>query len=527
MSRTPAAVVALTAAAMLAALTGCGEDEPAPAPAPSSDSTIANNTTVTPSKPLGSVSGTVLDGSKRPLSGAAVRLQLGTAPEPALTDDGGHFTFAGLPAGSVVGVEISADEHATAYRQVTIPSSAGNFPIDDASAFVGPVALYELSATLTVSVIGYDGRAVTATGAFCEASASWADWSSGYENALGPLMIDATAAEGSLTCAGLPRFIDLARNFGNLEIFVPALSVEGDAAPEYDGLHWSVSAADALAAGGTISLVLPEPGHTEDLRIIATNALTLLDGPSAILDSAVPADRGIEIAFSRRVEVLEARLFDETGEVELATTVDRAATGSSIRVRPEAVNSWPKGQELNLTLSVVTADGQRQTRTFRAPILTLPDVTPIGVATKDPADPSRSFFLFDDGNVNGSLESGETVHFVFTQAIGYGNGNPFAIPVYFEFNIDADVSASIGDYYAELGSENPAVARSAEPNPRVGVYSGFTSFASLIWNSGYSIPINARVWAAFDDQALVGEPIFTPDGRPLTVPLSAELRQAP
>ncbi len=516
--------LALLPAAVLAA---CGEEEQ-PAPVESDGSAVVDNTTtVTPSTPLGSVAGTVLDGAGRPLAGATVSLRIGTPPAPATTDAEGHFQFTGLPAGSVVGVEIVADGYGSAQRQAVIPSSAGNFPINDASVFVGPVALWERTGELAASVIGWDGRAITASGAYCEADASWADWATGMEQPLGPVAVDALAAQGSLTCAELPRLQDLARTGRSLHIVIPALDADGNGTPDYDGLRFSITAAEALAAGGALALVLPEPGEGESLRIVGTNARTLVDGAGAILDSAVPALSGVDVAFSRRVEVLDAKVYDEEGRTALATAVERAPSGTAIRIRPEGAGAWPEGRELNLVLSVATADGVRQSRTYRAPILTLPGAQALGLETRDPADPNKALVYFEDANLNGALEAGERILFRFTQAIGHGNGARFAFPVYFQFNIDADVSATIGDSFAEAGSGQPAVARGDEPAPPVGVQSGMTRFASLTWTSGYSIPINAPVIVDFGDQALVAEPMFATDGRPLTVELSGELRQEP
>ncbi len=520
--------LSLAATALIAG--ACGEDEAAPeeTPAPEGPTVVDNSTNVVPSKPLGSVVGLVLDGRGAPLEGASVTLLATTAPAAATTGADGRFAFAAVPAGSPAGVIIEKAGYGTATRTVTVPGAAGNFPIDDATAVVGPIALFERSGELALVVVGYDGAAITPIGAFCEANAQFADLQNGGEQLGGPLQVNGEAGQGSLTCRSLPSLADLARTGGYFEIFVPRQDANGDGVAEYDGVSRFVSATEALTSGGLAAIVLPPPGAAQPLQIIATSARTLLDGPHAALDAVIDPTVGVEIAFSRRVDVVAVKAEDEEAGAYYGTAVDVAPSGSVLRVRPDVPTAWPKGRELHVTLAVATRDGVRQAATYRFNILTTPEATPIAFGARDLADPSRPIVFFEDGNVSGTLDPGERVELLFDRPLGTGTGAAWVMPVYLELNIDADQSGQIGDYRGEVGSRDPVVATSAEPVPPGGFnYSGFTRKGAFGWPLPYSVPAGTRLHVDFRDQGRVGEPVIAPDGRAPNLDVVGELRVKP
>lgn len=521
----------LSLAAVAALASACGDDAettPTETPAPEGPTVVDNSTNVIPSKPLGSVVGLVVDGNGAPLAGVNVTLLATTAPAAITTGADGRFAFTAVPAGSPAGVILEKSGYGTATRTVTVPGSAGNFPIDDATAVVGPIALFERSGAFSLVVVGWDGTAVTPIGTFCEASAQFADLQDGGERLGGPLQVAGTAGQGSLTCGTLPRLSDLARTGGYVEVFVPAQDANGDGIAEYDGVSRLVFGSEALTSGGLAAIVLPPPGASQPLQVIASSARTLIDGAQAALDAVVDPAVGVEIAFSRRVDVVAAKAEDERSGDYYGVAVDVAPSGSVLRVRPDVPTAWPKGRELHLTLTVATRDGVRQGATYRFNVLTVPEATPLGFAARDVADPSRPVVFFEDGNLSGTLDPGERVELLFDRPLGTGTGAAWVMPVYLELNIDADQSGQIGDYRGEVGSRNPIVASSAEPAPPAGFsYSGFTREAAFGWPLAYSVPAGTRLHVDFRDQARVGDPVIAPDGRAPNLDVIGELRVKP
>ena len=200
--------------AALLALTAC-----------SSSSTDSNNdgiadgtykpndvSVIAPSSPKGNISGLVLDADGAPLSGVTVTPSL-AGLAATTTDATGHFSFTDQPAGSSVGLTLTKSGFTTATLQTTIPSAAGNVPINDATAYVGPVRLFATTSSLTVSVVGYDSQALSASGVMQVSPAYVLDTNDG-NTAAGWTVVKASGSNGSITFAGLPELAELARLTG-------------------------------------------------------------------------------------------------------------------------------------------------------------------------------------------------------------------------------------------------------------------------------------------------------------------------
>src|SRR5579871_758522 len=122
-----------------------------------------NVTLVAPSTPRGTLSGQILTAELTALAGATVTVSVGEPASDvggtwsATADTQGNFTVQFLPAGSQATVTATANGYATVRTQVFIPDTAGNFPIDNGNASVGPLMLTALTGSLKLLVVDHEG----------------------------------------------------------------------------------------------------------------------------------------------------------------------------------------------------------------------------------------------------------------------------------------------------------------------------------------------------------------------------------
>ena len=229
------------------------------------DGVVAPNdvSVIAPSTPVGNISGTVLDADGAPLANAVVTSSLDPT-KPAKTDSTGHFAFTNQPAGSAVGLTISLAGYTTATLQTTIPSAAGNVPIDNATAFVGPVRLFATTGSLNVTVVGFDGKLLSPNAVLQISPAYTLDSTGGGG---GNVVVHATGANGLIGFTDIPDLGELARLTGSaagyLSLAIEPLDANSDGTIDYGGATLDISAADALASPGSLSVVLPPPSQAQ------------------------------------------------------------------------------------------------------------------------------------------------------------------------------------------------------------------------------------------------------------------------
>ncbi|HEX4620942.1 MAG TPA: carboxypeptidase regulatory-like domain-containing protein, partial [Myxococcaceae bacterium] len=145
-----------------------------------------NITLVAPSHPRGSISGQIVNSALGPISGATILLNLaepaadvGATAWSTTSDASGNFSVNFVPAGAVILVTASATGYATVRKQVTIPASAGTFPIDNGNAVVGPLLLTKLDGALKVLLLDHNGTPAAAAQVTLEAQPAGTDLSGG------------------------------------------------------------------------------------------------------------------------------------------------------------------------------------------------------------------------------------------------------------------------------------------------------------------------------------------------------------
>lgn len=466
-----------------------------------------NKDTETPTAPKGSITGVVTDGMRQPLEGASVIARVADKERVVVSDAEGRFTITGLPAGGNIGLEISAEGHGKATLSRVIPNAAGKFPLKDASVFVGPIALYRMDHSFEWEVVVSDGRTIAVKDAQCFSTATWADWSEGFEAPVYELVFaEAEVSSGKIACSGLTSREDLLRVGGPLWVgaVVPAQDLDGDGFPDTHGIDQVFGAAELIGEGAPTTLILPR--LAEGLELLASSLKRTMNGGASVLESPLGAKASIELVFNRPVEVHHSAVLDERGLEGIEHEIVNSPSGTRVSVRPK--DAWPEGEEINLALLVgapgLPAEGLR----IAVPAVVLP---------KGELKVSSLGFL--DDNDNGELDPGEQVELVFSQVVGDGEDSVW-IPFFIDFDIDD--SGEIGDAECEKGNAMPCWFESDEPAVPGGYDSYMTRHYKMEWDLQ---PVDKDSALSLDfPRTAVGAPVYTADGKPVLKALGAKLK---
>jgi hypothetical protein len=424
-------------------------------------------TRVDPSSPRGTVWGAVVAARDHsPLSGATVILSAAEEIHGTQTDADGLFVFEDVPAGGEVGVTISLDGHTRATLRVMVPGEAGDFPAEGIGAFVGPVALFPLDGTVTIQLVGYDGRPVDGAEADASVRAAWVDLDGGTRLA-GLVATTATSASGTLSFSGLPNLSALAHYDASLTFTIGP--VVDDGVVRYLGAVETRAASWLVSRGGQFSVTLDPPGEDAPLDPIGSNVGSLLNGglPRSG-DSVIGVNEAIRVAFNQPVDArtLEARVFDHSGENYHPSTA-QVENGNVVRIAPDG-ETYVSGRGYRVTLSVhATGTTHASNRV---------DLVGNFYATPQDQEVKVVNVTMDDVDTSGTLNAGDEVRLELSQSIGRGDGEAgYMFPVY--FNLDLNQSGSVGDGPGELGSDEPIWAYEDEPSPPAPlVHGGFTRY---------------------------------------------------
>jgi hypothetical protein len=356
---------------------------------------------VTPAPPKGTVSGQVLTTRMEPLSGASVAMTIGSAtaeaPFTATTDGAGNFTFKNVPGGSQVLVTVSKDGFATLRASATVPSAAGNVPLDNANANLGAITLAETKSTVRFTLVTPSGQPAANAQAYLEAlPAGTLAFNGGAATAVSSVVVAARAdGQGVVSFTNVPAPAELARigelgaEAGGYRLWVDPVDLNGDGMFEAGGYTRKFEASTLMVYGSSqlIKLPLPRndagsvdpqnPSAPMGFQVVATNVPSLNYVKLADNDPAkaqtellkrpvrnmVRASTPLFIGFSQPVakDSLLAILTDEFAQKKLELTVTPNATGDAYTLTP-APGDLKEGQEYNLLLRATSMyDGSVKT----------------------------------------------------------------------------------------------------------------------------------------------------------------------
>lgn len=351
-------------------------------------------TVVSPATPKGTVSGQVLDTRMAPLEGVSVRLTIGSAtadqPFTTTTDASGNFLLTGVPAGSQVLVTVSKEGYATLRASATVPSSAGNVPINDGNANIGVIALAETASTVRFTLLTSSGAPAAGAQAYLEARPAGTIAINGSSaTATSTVVVSARAdALGVVSFANVPAPAELARiggtgsAAGGYRLWVDPVDANGDGISDTGGLAVTLDAETLLTSGGTRVLRLGDPRTdggtgTTAFQLVATNVPSLnyvnlsggdpgkaqMELQKRPLRNLVTPGQPIYLSFSHPVvkDSVLAIVTDELGRERYDVTVTANASGDVYTLTPSA-SQLHEGQENNLILRATSAyDGSVKT----------------------------------------------------------------------------------------------------------------------------------------------------------------------
>ena len=459
---------------------------------------------IAPSTPVGNISGTVLDADGAPISSASVAVSL-DGVNPTTTDATGHFSFKNQPAGSTVGLTITKSGYTTASLQTTIPSAAGNVPIDGATAYVGPVRLFATTGSLNVTVVGYDGK-LLAPSALLQVSPAYTLDSTGGSG--GQVVVHATGANGLIGFTGIPDLGELARLTGSsagfLSIAVEPLDANNDGTIDYGGATLQISAADALESPGSLSLVLPPPSQSQgNLEIVGSNCGTLVttaQGGGGPAGSLIQSTDTVYVAFNQPVAAgsLSVSVLDDDGtpiDVGSPTPVN-GGTGTVVSFG----GTFPAGHAVSVSISA-TASASRPARSvsFAGACFIAPSPAP---------GPSVLKATYS-GTTAAPLSPGEPVHLEFDSEVGNETQAP-QMSAYFDADLDNDGKRqSVGEYDPNGNNPSPGfpvVVDSSQPSVLGGHFSRFYTFTyQQVGVTAVTVTANRPVYVMFNDGRTPGD----------------------
>lgn len=443
---------------------------------------------VAPSTPKGTVSGQVLTTRLTPLSEAVVDMTIGSSQgRRAQTDASGNFTFDDVPAGAQILLTISKVNYATLRATSTVPSSAGNIPINNGNASFGPIALAELNDSVRISLVLPNGRPAANARATLEAAPGGTFIINNGNIAASSVVSSVVASgvandQGVITFTGLPSAAELDRvgayvsGGGRYRLWVEPVDANNDNNPESGG-HAETISASAMLTGGSLRVVrLPYPQNaSQNFDILASNIETLRDGNvKDPLRNMLRSGEPIYITFNHPVQQGSTLvlLTNEFGlgpqqpsppappwpmvPVLLPVTTSVGGLGNVLTILPGSAVTFQEGQEYNLHVRAVSA--QTGATLARDGFFFAGDP-----ASPRPLALSSIAYQETSAVAPARLDRGEIVYITFNQAIEARRQVATAELV--EVFIDADIDSSgvINDAQGERGNANGIPAYACEP----------------------------------------------------------------
>lgn len=413
-----------------------------------------NISVVVPAEPKGTVSGQVLTTQQKPLATANVTLTIGSelATKTVQTDADGNFAFRDIPGGAQVLLTFTKDGFATLRASSTVPTTAGNVPINDGNASFGPVILSELNGTVKFNVIGPDGRPASGVTGTLEVVPAGQVLFGLAERTTSRVVVEATAdSSGVLTFDRVPRPIELTRLNGGYLLSINALDTNGDGIYEAGGMVTGYSASQLVAEGTVKTETLPyayNPGV--NLAVSHSNVAALKGGSTNPQFNMIKPGENIYVVFNQPVQPnsVIAGLTDEYGRETLAISKAVTSGGTVLTLTPGT--ALQPGKEYNLYVRAVAnssssngATPVSKTVAFFVGDLNQPQSISIEATAR----------FYDTGYFNGTatvgrnnnqLDSGEIVSISFNQVMRHAGGN-YAY-VYFDTDLNNSTTFIQGEW---------------------------------------------------------------------------------
>ncbi|MET0406129.1 MAG: carboxypeptidase-like regulatory domain-containing protein [Cystobacter sp.] len=501
---------------------------------------------VAPSTPIGTVSGQVLNTRMEPLADASIRLLIGSdTPDTKYsvrTDASGNFMIKGVPAGSATLVTVSKEGFATLRASATVPSTAGNIPINNGNASLGVVMLSETRTPLRFTLLTDSGKPAAGAQAYLEAYPAGLIAAAGTTSTAtsSVMAIPAVAdAAGVVTFNNMPSPSELTRIGTALgststegtavyRLWVDPVDLNGDGVLDSGGYTGQIKAATLLTSGPQIvTLGSARNDNTSTaFTLLSTNVPSLKTGATTTEDAKKPLrnmlrpGEPIYLGFSQPVapDSLIAVLTNEFAQTPIELTIARQGVGDVYTLTPAVANIL-EGQKYNLVV--------RATSAYSAASLVWKGFF-ISGDTKTPRPLQIASVTFKDGasGTAGTLDAGECIIVTFNQVVaapslppdaivvvaGVETKNmknlasaPFPMPVALpcfadepsaKIPIDTTISRATSRYYFSYGNSGDTAAVTPPINPGLALIRlNFSPFLprefSLYYESAWGAPVAA------------------------------------
>ncbi len=454
--------------------------------------------------PQGSVGGIIVDAQTRdPLSGVTIALLAGGEVfDPQTTAEDGSFRFEKVPGGDVILTLGGGDAHNDATVRGTLPSSAGDFPLDNATLTLGPLGLLPNGESFEFRILDQFGAPVSGYPVGAELQVQYVDYSAGFPDAEGQIFIQTTTnADGYASIAGLPDFFALGSVNDAIIVFLPRHDADGNGIFEFPG--------------GDTSFNLRSLDPTPDI-ILDGNLATSLTVRASTIPRLVSAGAGapavlqtsgqIYVTFNLPIQnSVVVTMTDEQGGAISVPTSALAIADDTLVISLGGLG-LTNNSEYNMHIHAVAAAGDRFV---------------IG-------DFAASFFTVStDPNVSVTSQTRDAgtqlVVVTFNEPVGFGNvGSNSTLSggncvVFFGFDING--ANGQGDFVNELGATSCNVSFSSNEwdppgQPTLSGYSTRWQFTAPTQSpGGEPIPGGITVHLLFDRVVSSGSVAERADGR--------------
>ena len=495
---------------------------------------------VAPVSPVGTVSGQVLDTRFQPLEGVNVSLATGGTPavfaKTTSTADGA-FNFAGVPAGASVTLLLSKVGFGAVRLTTSVPAAAGQFPLDNGNANVGPVLLTTLDGTHKFSVLAATGKPAKGVKALLEVTPAGllGANASGYGPSLGVTSAEATADDsGVLTFTGVPGAAELARIGGSAVLSVAPWDEDGDGRPDFRGQAQTFSGSTLYTTPNPL-LVLSDLRSTLPLAVQYSNLDSLATGGTTLVRNQLRSTDLVWFAFNQQIAEasLTVKVVGEDCGAVVATAKPTVRNGMVVSVAPQAAGGWDKGKEHNIEVRATSLESGRAlsvTGFFFAADLAAP--SPLGTTGQ---------FLVKKAagsTMGGALQAGDELFVIFDSSItNLTAGAPARLFVNFDLNSNGSTGTATGDqaeYGAPFSTGWPLASAELLADPTVGTFacvaSNYTpryrvSVTSSLPSSGVPLGTAVKVTFARDNSTSTG--FQTIWGQPVSGEVSGTLTALP
>ncbi|MBJ6760296.1 carboxypeptidase regulatory-like domain-containing protein [Myxococcaceae bacterium JPH2] len=419
-----------------------------------------NVSVVAPATPKGTVSGQVLDSRYAPLDGVTVSMTIGSSAQAktAATDSTGNFVFADVPGGAQVLLTFTRNGFAPLRTSATVPSTAGNVPLNNGNANIGAVILGSSDSSVKFGLIGPNGRPAAQAKATLSIDTAGRIVSSNAGGANSTVVVESeSGADGIVTFDKVPSPNEMDRLGSSYRLVVNATDSNGDGLIDTGGIVRNFSGADIATGsyGYVHPLELPYAYDPNQGLAISYSSLRSFSGGSyrPQFNLVKPGD-SLYFSFNQPIQPasLVVQMTDEYGRELLSVNKALSMGNTVLTVTP--AQSIAVGQEYQLYIRASSLSGSNsvtQTHSFYGGDVSTPpnNVAIVSANYEEVA-----------GGTNGLLDPGEPIYVTFNQVMTLESG--VASEVF--FNADFNASNKVGDAPGELGFSQGFPIFPAEPS---------------------------------------------------------------